>query len=322
MINSRSGGTNNANPNQIHHNRPNNFQGQQQRNHPQHAGHNHQNNVQSVNRNSSSAIPGQNRPQRPPMNQQQQQNHHSGQQVRSSSAHQSNQINHSRPHSAANQSTAKPNPNPSQSAINNGPPLPQVLPKGWKREEVIRTKGITAGLVDVVYVPQPNSEFSNSEIVGKKFKNKIELRKYFGSKYDTSLLDYKSGKVAQIAWRRQRRMKSIAANSNNYASAAKYDTYLNVPVRQNTSVLKQGVFCVTNNHRNDPTPATVLNTIQTTGPNGQIQTRTNEKPKPIQLFWELRFNNIKAVDSKLVGLEHIDDEFQLENIPKCNFIFY
>lgn len=132
--------------------------------------------------------------------------------------------------------------------------------------------------MDVVYVPQPNSELSNSEIVGKKFRNKIELRKHFGTKYDTSLLDFKTGKVAQIAWRRQRRMKSIAANANNYASAAKYDTYLNFPVRQNTSVLKPGVFNVTNNHKNEPMPTTV-----TTLPNGQPINRTNERAKPTQV---------------------------------------
>ena len=123
--------------------------------------------------------------------------------------------------------------------------------------------------MDVVYVPQPNSELCNSEIVGKKFRNKIELRKHFGTKYDTSLLDFKTGKVSQLAWRRQRRMKNLA-NTNNYASAAKYDTYLNVPVRQNTSVLKTGVFCITNNHKNEPTPASVLNTTTPAiGPNGQ-----------------------------------------------------
>ena len=152
--------------------------------------------------------------------------------------------------------------------------------------------------MDVVYVPQPNSELCNSEIVGKKFRNKIELRKHFGTKYDTSLLDFKTGKVSQLAWRRQRRMKSLA-NTNNYASAAKYDTYLNVPVRQNTSVLKTGVYCITNNHKNEPTPVSVLNTATPTiGPNGQpMNNRINEKPKPIQVcnlfkFFSNNFNKI------------------------------
>jgi len=147
--------------------------------------------------------------------------------------------------------------------------------------------------------------------LAKKFRNKIELRKHFGAKYDTTLLDFKSGKVAQIAWRRQRRMKSIAANPSNYASAAKYDTYLNVPVRQNTSVLKPGVFNVTNNHKNDQMPATVV-----TLPNGQPISRIYERSKPTQLFWELRFNNLKAIDSTILDLENINDEFELDNVAK------
>ena len=280
MINARGGGNMNQ-PMQHQHRQLNHLQGQRQQQ-QQHVSHNHQNNIQSINRNPQQQQ--QNRPQRP-VNPQQQMNSHS--QMRP--ANQMNQ--NSRPNSGLNSNHAQNKPNPSQSQNqqqqppNNGPPLPPVVPKGWKREEIIRTKGISAGLVDVVYIPQPNSELSNSEIVGKKFRNKIELRKCFaGSKYDTTLLDYKTGKLSQIAWRRQRRMKSIAANpGQNYASAAKYDTYLNLPIRQNTPSLKQSVFLVTNNYKNDPTPASVLEPVKITGPNGQIQTRTNEKPKPIQV---------------------------------------
>lgn len=189
----------------------------------------------------------------------------------------------------------------------NGPPLPNVLPKGWKKEEIVRTKGITSGLVDVVYVPNPAA----IELAGRKFRSKLELQRFFGTKYDMSLLDYKSGKLSQVAWRKQRRIKSLAANNTNYVSAAKYDNYLNLPIRQTASIFKQSVSCITNNHKNEPTPASVLNPPA-------AATKTTDKPKPVQLFWELRFNNLRAVDSKLLNQENanINQDLQLNNIPK------
>jgi hypothetical protein len=48
-----------------------------------------------------------------------------------------------RPHSTLNNPNVNKSQNQSaQPPVNNGPPLPAVLPKGWKREEIIRTKGI------------------------------------------------------------------------------------------------------------------------------------------------------------------------------------
>ncbi len=146
-----------------------------------------------------------------------------------------------------------------------------MLPKGWKREEIVRTKGISAGLVDVVYVPSANAADLPP---GKKFKSKLELHRYFGNRYDMSLLDYRSGKLSQVNWRKARRNKSLAANNTNYASAAKYDNYLNLPIRQTASIFKQSVTYKTNNHKNEPTPAHVLN------PPGN---KGAEKPKPSQV---------------------------------------
>ncbi len=142
----------------------------------------------------------------------------------------------------------------------NPQPPPQILPKGWKREEIVRMRGITAGQVDIVYGPtNPNCEFANKDTIGKKFHTKLELQRIFGEKYDMSLLDFRSGKLSQVALRKQRRVKSQAANPNNYISAAKYDPYLTVPSRQTAGIFKQSVSYVTNNHRNEATPAHILN---------------------------------------------------------------
>lgn len=184
--------------------------------------------------------------------------------------------------------------------------MPNPLPKGWKRKEVVRTKGISAGIVDVVYTPSP----AVTDLpAGKKFKSKLELHRYFGTRYDMALLDYRSGKLSQVNWRKSRRMKSLAMNNTNFASAAKYDNYLNLPIRQTASVFKQSVTVKTNNHKNEPAPSHINN------PPGN---KVPERPKPVQLFWEIRFNNMRAVDIRHMEPEdqELAHEFELRNIPK------
>ena len=190
------------------------------------------------------------------------------------------------------------------------PPPPPVLPKGWKREEIVRTKGISAGITDVVYVPSANSEHSQG-VVGKKFRSKLELQRHFGNKFDVSLLDFRRGKASQIAWRKQRRLKSIQANPSNYQVASKYDYYLNLPARQTVSIFKQPVVTLTN-QKNDPTPAHVLN-----GPNTK-----SDKSMPTQLFWELRFKGMRPVDSSLLNLDGLTHELESTKLSKCWYSFY
>ena len=229
--------------------------------------------------------PNQNRPQAPSQNnhhhhhqQQPQHGQHHGQQQRpqQQAQHHQQQRNPSQQQNANKPQQAASGANPNQPANNQNaaPPLPAVLPKGWKREEVVRTKGISAGLVDVVYVPGANSELSTSETVGKKFKTKLELSRVFGDKYDTALLDFRTGKVNQVAFKKQRRVKSLAsANNVNYTQVAKYDAYLYLPVRQTASIFKQPVHVVTN-HRNEPAPASAQ---------GAQQNKPNERPRPVQV---------------------------------------
>lgn len=225
--------------------------------------------------------PNQNRPQAPSQNhhhhhQQPQHGHHGQQRPQQQTQHHQQQRNPNQQQNAnkPQQAASGANPNQSSNNPNPAPPLPAVLPKGWKREEVVRTKGISAGLVDVVYVPGANSELSTSETVGKKFKTKLELSKVFGDKYDTALLDFRTGKVNQVAFKKQRRVKSLAsANNVNYTQVAKYDAYLYLPVRQTASIFKQPVHIVTN-HRNEPAPANAQ---------GAQPNKPNERPRPVQV---------------------------------------
>ena len=185
------------------------------------------------------------------------------------------------------------------------PPPPPVLPKGWKREVIYRMRGITAGLGDVQYVPNETSELSQG-VVGKKFKSKVQLQRHFGNKFDVSLLDFRTGKLNPAALRKQRRVKSIAANPNNYLNASKYDNYLYIPTRQTNSVLNKSV-CVLANQKNDPTPSHVLN-----GPNTKP-----DKHMPTQLFWELRFNKLRGVDADLGKMDELRHTLESTRLAKC-----
>lgn len=281
-------------------------------NHPGQVGQQHHS-MHNNNNNTNNSHHGQAAPQRQPQSsahqQQQQRGHHQNmaqhapQNQRASSAQ-----------GGTTQNAQAPPP-----VNNNMPPLPQVLPKGWKKEEIVRTKGISSGIVDVVYAPSASSEQANPELAGKKFRNKLELHKFFGEKYDMALLDYKSGKVSQVVWRKQRRLKSMITN---IASASKYDTYLNLPIRQTASIFKQPVNLVTNNHKNDPTPSHVLNANMPnqSANNSNNNGKPSEKPKPVQLFWELRFNELKAVDPNMTPedneLANIQKELELTKISK------
>jgi hypothetical protein len=261
--------------------------------------HNNNNNNRSGNMNTGQNM--QNRP-RPAQqnvnsqhNQQQHSNHHN-QQRNPQQQHQQgvNQQrpsqNQQRPQNQQTNNQQRPNQNQQQQQQPQAPPPPPVLPKGWKKEEIVKTKGILSGLVDIVYGPGSNCDQS-TDLNGRKFKSKVELQRFFGEKYDMALLDWKTGKISQAVWRKQRRMKSIAANPNNFASACKYDTYLNIPIRHTSSLAKQPVYCVTNNHRNDPAPAHISNQNNNTNNNNQNNQNKMEKPKPIQVI--LYFLTIK-----------------------------
>ncbi|XP_075385456.1 interferon-induced protein 75-like [Tenrec ecaudatus] len=58
-----------------------------------------------------------------------------------------------------------------------------ALPPGWKREEVIRKSGLSAGRSDVYY-------YSPS---GVKFRSKVQLTRALGSMVDLSSFDYRTG---------------------------------------------------------------------------------------------------------------------------------
>ena len=193
-------------------------------------------------------------------------------------------------------------------------------------------RGIMAGMVKIAYGPTgTNIELASKATLGRKFRTKLELQRAVGEKYDMSLLDWRTGKLSHVAYRKQKRVKGLAANPTNYASVAKYDPCLTVPSRQTASIFKQPVSVHTSggNSRNEPTPSYILNPSTLLGnQSAAVQQLTQsqmvalskslDRPKPTQLFWELRFGEMRAIEADLP--DDVRFELELENVPKCNLI--
>ncbi|KAM4719730.1 methyl-CpG-binding domain protein 2 isoform 3-T4 [Anableps anableps] len=60
-----------------------------------------------------------------------------------------------------------------------------ALPPGWKKEEVIRKSGLSAGKSDVYYYSP----------TGKKFRSKPQLARYLGNAVDLACFDFRTGKM-------------------------------------------------------------------------------------------------------------------------------
>ncbi|KAG5195749.1 hypothetical protein JEQ12_012044 [Ovis aries] len=112
-----------------------------------------------------------------------------------------------------------------------------ALPPGWKKEEVIRKSGLSAGKSDVYY-------FSPS---GKKFRSKPQLARYLGNTVDLSSFDFRTGKMMPSKLQKNKqRLRNDPLNQNK----GKPDLNTTLPIRQTASIFKQPVTKVTNHPSN------------------------------------------------------------------------
>ncbi|KAM4051486.1 methyl-CpG-binding domain protein 2-like [Anomaloglossus baeobatrachus] len=141
-----------------------------------------------------------------------------------------------------------------------------ALPPGWKKEEVIRKSGLSAGKSDVYY-------FSPS---GKKFRSKPQLARYLGNTVDLSSFDFRTGKMMPSKLQKNKqRLRNEALNQ----AKSKPDLNTTLPIRQTASIFKQPVTKITNH------------------PNNKVRSdpqRVIEQPR--QLFWEKRLEGLSASD--------------------------
>uniref|UniRef100_A0AAQ5XUS8 MBD domain-containing protein n=1 Tax=Amphiprion ocellaris TaxID=80972 RepID=A0AAQ5XUS8_AMPOC len=164
-----------------------------------------------------------------------------------------------------------------------------ALPPGWKKEEVIRKSGLSAGKSDVYY-------YSPS---GKKFRSKPQLSRYLGNTVDLACFDFRTGKMmpGKLQKNKQRfrhdplSLKGGEADQEAGKEArkghvkegrkdgGKPDLNTALPIRQTASIFKQPVTKVTSH------------------PGNKVKTdlqRATEQPR--QLFWEKRLKGLRSSD--------------------------
>ncbi|XP_063816109.1 methyl-CpG-binding domain protein 2 [Pseudophryne corroboree] len=142
-----------------------------------------------------------------------------------------------------------------------------ALPPGWKKEEVIRKSGLSAGKSDVYY-------FSPS---GKKFRSKPQLARYLGNSVDLNSFDFRTGKM--MPSKLQKNKQRLRNDPLNQTKGNKPDLNTSLPIRQTASIFKQPVTKITNH------------------PSNKVKSdpqRVIEQPR--QLFWEKRLEGLCASD--------------------------
>ncbi|XP_017552601.1 methyl-CpG-binding domain protein 3a isoform X2 [Pygocentrus nattereri] len=141
-----------------------------------------------------------------------------------------------------------------------------ALPNGWKREEVTRKSGLSAGKSDVYY-------FSPT---GKKFRSKPQLARYLGNSMDLSSFDFRTGKIIMSKLNKNRHRLRY---DHSGQTRGKPDLNTSLPVRQTASIFKQPVTKVTNH------------------PNNKVKSDPQKAvDQPRQLFWEKKLSGLNAYD--------------------------
>ncbi|KAJ7308224.1 hypothetical protein JRQ81_008745 [Phrynocephalus forsythii] len=141
-----------------------------------------------------------------------------------------------------------------------------ALPEGWKREEVTRKSGLSAGKSDVYY-------YSPS---GKKFRSKPQLARYLGNSMDLSTFDFRTGKMLMSKVNKNRQRMRYDCSSQ---AKGKPDLNTALPVRQTASIFKQPVTKITNH------------------PSNKVKTDPQKAvDQPRQLFWEKKLSGLNAFD--------------------------
>ncbi|KAK1790862.1 hypothetical protein P4O66_014709 [Electrophorus voltai] len=141
-----------------------------------------------------------------------------------------------------------------------------ALPNGWKREEVTRKSGLSAGKSDVYY-------FSPT---GKKFRSKPQLARYLGNSMDLSSFDFRTGKMIMSKLNKNRQR---LRHDHGVPNKGKPDLNTSLPVRQTASIFKQPVTRVTNH------------------PSNKVKTDPQKVvEQPRQLFWERKLGGLNAYD--------------------------
>ncbi|XP_074597252.1 methyl-CpG-binding domain protein 2-like [Brevipalpus obovatus] len=149
------------------------------------------------------------------------------------------------------------------------------LPKGWRREEVMRPSGLSTGKTEVFYI-SPN---------GMKIKSKRQLQRCLGDGYDLTAFDFRTGKINPHLLRQAKHHRS---HDRGHLRCG--DISVSPPLRRTASIFKQKVTVVRSQREGKTKP--------------ELKHIPQDKPK--QLFWEKRLEKLRAT---VVG--HEDQNYSL-----------
>ncbi|PVD20269.1 hypothetical protein C0Q70_20766 [Pomacea canaliculata] len=156
-----------------------------------------------------------------------------------------------------------------------------ALPHGWKREEVVRQSGLSAGKTDVYYY-SPD---------GKKIRSKPQLARLLGDAFDLSAFDFRTGRIIYSAVRKSKRQKG---SPFDFARGMRLDTSLVLPIRQTASIFKQPVTVI----RNRPESKTKTD----------LKHGVQEQPRQVVVL-EKRLQGLRACDSN-------EEEIECMELPR------
>uniref|UniRef100_A0A6G1SDQ2 Methyl-CpG-binding domain protein 2 n=1 Tax=Aceria tosichella TaxID=561515 RepID=A0A6G1SDQ2_9ACAR len=175
---------------------------------------------------------------------------------------------------------------------------PPALPRGWRREEFARPKGLSNGKYQVHYISES----------GQRFKNKCMLARFMGGEVDLTPFDWKTGKIDPYLKRKVERMIRLKECSD-VNRRLRNDHTIKPPLRQTVSNLKLPVTIYRAQPKEQPPVQPPTNVVMTRQIQNQIKQANNHESqraalaaaeartnnfKPRQIFWEKRLQGQHA----------------------------
>lgn len=173
-----------------------------------------------------------------------------------------------------------------------------ALPRGWKREEFSRPKGLSNGKYQVHYINE----------LGQRFKNKCMLARFMGGEVDLTSFDWRTGKIDPHLKRKVERMIKLK-ECPDINRRLRNDHTIKPPLRQTVSNFKLPVTIYRAQPKESPPIVPPINSVMTRQVQNQIKQANNHEQqraalaaaeaktnnfKPRQIFWEKRLQGQHA----------------------------
>lgn len=173
-----------------------------------------------------------------------------------------------------------------------------ALPRGWRREEFSRPKGLSNGKYQVHYINE----------LGQRFKNKCMLARFMGGEVDLTPFDWRTGKIDPYLKRKVERMIKVR-DCPDVNRRLRNDHTIKPPLRQTVSNFKLPVTIYRAQPKESPPVVPPINSVMTRQVQNQIKQANNHEQqraalaaaeaktnnfKPRQIFWEKRLQGQHA----------------------------